>query len=285
MSSKLHRRALSPVIGSILFCSATPSLATTDQQRAVGSQYYYCQLQHNFLLAGPTGGMPKVRDITKSDSKEMAWITGDKGPEVIEANAIVEMDGRISDLNMSWMQYGMLGWPYVARTDLDNILLYIGYGGEYPLAEDHKLAPQGNFDPDKLFVEIETRDLKPIRIAREIALSRPGEMQSDLRSLAEIPPWQKSASISMWLRDLDAFRGKHDLLEFRVNDLLVEKEMGLKRRYVRGGTLHLGILPEVISQFSAAEQKMRVLVRRRETDNGCRLNTVQPEPVNDEEML
>jgi hypothetical protein len=285
MMKRLTDRHPLRLVGLALASAAVSSLANAEQQRPVGSQYYRCQMEHNFLLLSPAGGMPSFRDITKSKSKAVSWESTTTGPETIEADAVVETDGRISDLNMSWMQFGILGWPYVARTDLDNLLLHIGYGGQYPLDQKHNLPPLGQFDPDKLFAKLETRELKPIRVAREITLSRPSEYNFSLGGLADIPPWQKSASIGLWLRDLNHFRGQHDRLDFRIHELAVVKDQGLQRRYVRGGTLQLGIMPAVIGQFAAAEQKMQAIAADRFDNPSCKLHTVEPDPVNDEEML
>jgi hypothetical protein len=172
----------------------------------------------------------------------------------------VEADGKLTNLNIGWLQSGIMGWPYSARDDLDNIYLEVGFGnGSGPFTPDHKTLPQDHFDPNLLFVEIETLHFKKIKHPLILKLFSPSATATSetMGGLADIPAWRKSASIYAWWPDLKRFAGNNKTLGFQLSAIVLRGDE-FQHDPLNNGILDVSVMPAVIEHFYATETMLKV---------------------------
>ena len=265
------------LLGIAVAATALWPAICSAQERPVGSTYYRCSIVHRFLALDRYGKPPQFVDLTHPKRPASIWpLTTKEGPEILEGQAEVENDGRISDLRMAWLQSGTLGFPYSARADLDGILLKVTFGHR---EEGPKGTSLTRFDPEKLYVRIEVQQRDKIKVPLTLRLDRYPFSAATLGGLADIPAWQHSASIGMWWRDLRAFAAGDAGVNFQLNGLSIVEGRGLAEKQVLYGKLDLSPIPAVIEQFAAVE----AMLQQRATNRASECTKITVEQQIDEE--
>ncbi|MFS2111123.1 hypothetical protein ACCC88_15640 [Sphingomonas sp. Sphisp140] len=210
---------------------------------------YECSAEVKFTLPGPYGAPPVFKHPLEPKRPRWQWQAGSHGPETIEASLRVDADGNVTDLHISWMQSGLLGWPQIGRADLDDIALHVTFGEAY--GSRRKAAAPTEFDPALLSVEVEALETRKMKRPRLLTLRRSWD-DAPLGGLADIPPWLRSASIHLRWEELKAFAGDRRSLDFSIEEI-VFRDRQFHHDRIRGGALDLSVMPQVIERFREAE--------------------------------
>lgn len=251
------------------------SASAQPPERPVGSVFFECPITVNFYVPGPEGGVPSFKYPLKPKRPMPAWDRAVAGPERIDASAIVETDGSISNLQMYWMQSGLIGWPQIGRADLDDLVLYVRFGGlPGQLGLPRSASTTDHFDPARLTVEVRALETRSMKRPRLLTLKRNFGDVEQLGGLAEIPPWLRSASIYLSWTELARFAMGRPKLNFQVEEIVFRDGQFYHDR-VRGGMLDLSVMPRVIEQFQEAERQLKLKAANARSE--CRQVTVQPE--------
>jgi hypothetical protein len=215
-----------------------------------------CTTEVKFLLPGPYGALPVFKSPLDRKRPHRRWDPAVQGPETIEATAVVGADGAIRELRMYWMQSGLMGWPQTGRADLDDVALYVSFGQSESLGGLTRLAgPHAKFDPALLSVEVRAQETRKMKRPRLLVLRRSIGDKEHLGGLADIPPWLQSASIYLGWDELQRFTGSLPRLLFSIEEI-VFRDGRFHHDHVRGGDLHLSVMPEVIARFREAEARL-----------------------------
>lgn len=262
---------------ALLMVAMGAGASVQPPERSVGSVYHECATTVHFFLPGPDGGVPSFKIPLKPKRPVQIWDRAVAGPERIDASAIVEPDGTISNLHMYWMQSGLIGWPQVGRADLDDVVLYVRFG-DFP--DQPSLARSADslrrFDPALLSVEVSALKTRSMKRPRLLTLRRSMSDTEQLGGLAEMPPWLKSASIHLSWTELASFARGQPKLALLVEEI-VFRDGQFYHDTVRSGTLDLAVMPRVIEQFQEAERQLKLKAANAQSQ--CRQATVQPEEI------
>lgn len=243
---------------------STPAMAS---ERAPGDIYYRCALKQRFSLPGFVGGAPIW---ARPDGRKTPVKPGEAIEQIDASLEVDDKDGALSDLSISWVQSGRLGWPYIWRADLHPVYLIASFNLLEPLPAD---TPA--FDPARLKIEIEVvseRKLKPglnFRLWRD----RRDKEWLSLGGPAHVPAWRKSAEVSIAWPDLAAYAQGDRWLHYELSQPDPVDGYAF-RRTVSQGRVDLSIIPALVEEFRKAEQVLRANAAAR---NGCE-RQVQPEP-------
>jgi hypothetical protein len=262
---------------ALLMVVIASSASAQPSERPVGSVYFECATTVHFFLPGPDGGVPSFKFPLKPKRPVQVWDRAVAGPERIDASAILAPDGAISSLHMYWMQSGLIGWPQVGRADLDDLVLYIRFGGSRDQASLAKSAGSlGRFDPTLLSVEVSALETRSMKRPRLLTLRRSMGDTEQLGGLAEIPPWLKSASIHLPWTELSRFANGQPKLTFFIQEI-VFRDGQFYHDGVRSGVLDLTVMPRVIEQFQEAERQLKLKAANAQSQ--CRQAKVQPQEI------
>jgi hypothetical protein len=253
-----------------------PDASLHGTERVPGSIYYECSTRVSFMVPGPYGNPPVLKHPLKPERPAVRLTNATTaGPEFVEGTAVVETDGKITNLSMYWMQLGLLGWPETGRADLDDIVLYLRYGG-YPRSTGlaQRAGVFDRFDPKYLAVEVRALETKKMKTPRLLTLSKSSGGGDLMGGLADIPPWLKSASIYTSWDELERFSQGQARLFFSIEEIVFRDDQ-FYHDHVRGGTLDLSVIPAVIAHFQEAEEQLKAKAGNRTSQ--CKEIEVQPE--------
>jgi hypothetical protein len=242
---------------------ATPAAAA---DRAAGDIFFRCHIRHSFSLPGFLGGTP----IWARPGRPNAPAGPRDSIEQIDASAEMdEKDGALSNLSISWVQSGRLGWPYVWRADIHPVYLIASF-----LEEDVAAASGPAFDPAKLRIKITHVSDTKLNRDLDFRLWRDGQDRTSLMlgGPADVALQRKSADVSIAWPELAAYAKGDRWLHY---GLYRSRPAGshVRRWTVHEGRVDLSIMPALLEQFRKAEQALRTSIAER---RDC-VRNVEPE--------
>jgi hypothetical protein len=250
--------------------AALPSLsapAFAAAGRAPNDVFYRCSVKHSFRLPGFAGG---TQVWTERRGRDLTTKPGDI-PERIDAWLEVnEKDGIVSELSISWVQNGRMGWPYVWRADLHPIYLVASF-------QESQILPGGSpaFDPASLKIKLEVVSGKKLRDTLAFRFWRRGQNKQSLMlgGPAQVPAWRKSAEVTVAWPELASYaKGQpslhYELYRPRSGDGFAPQDV------ISEGRVDLSIIPTLIEEFRKAELALMANVAGR---RDCE-RIVEPEP-------
>ncbi|MEA3046988.1 MAG: hypothetical protein QOJ53_1320 [Sphingomonadales bacterium] len=255
---------------SLLFAAAPA--AAQRFERAPGTVYHYCTARHDFPFLRAQGRQPVMATRIHGRVETQPW--PDAGLERIDGGIEVYEDGSVRDLNLSWMQAGLMGWPYVWRPDIHPIYLI----GKFRKIEGVDRAAT-NFEPGALELQIEILSERRLRKPLIFRLWRDDQAPGTLALGGEavIPAWRRSANLTVFWRDLAAYAGGQQQLNYTLSEPARFPYNGVPRMEARG-TLDLSIMPALLDAFRAAEAAL--MRRAANAAHDCQ-RLVEPEPTVD----
>ena len=242
---------------------ATPAAAAN---RAPGDIFFRCHIRQSFSLPGFLGGTP----VWARPGRPNAPAGPRDAIEQIDASVEVnEKDGALSNLSISWVQSGRLGWPYVWRADIYPVYLIASF-----LEEEVPAASGQALDPGKLKIKISVVSDSKLHRDLTFRLWRDGQ---DMTSLtlggpADVAVQRKSADVSIaWPELADYARGQ-SWLHYGLYRSKPARDF-VRRWAIHQGRIDLSIMPALLEQFRKAEGALMANVAAR---RDCMRN-VEPE--------
>jgi hypothetical protein len=259
------------LFAAILLLAAAPAAAQRFE-RAPGTVYHYCTARHDFPLLRAEGRPPVMATRTHGRVETQPW--PEAGFERVDGGVEVDGDGSVRDLSISWVQAGLIGWPYVWRPEIHPIYLI----GRFRKVEGVGRAP-ANFEPGALELEIQVLSERRLRNPLIFRLWRSDQAPGTLALGGEavIPAWRRSAVATLPWRDLAAFAGGQRQLNYTLSEPARFPYIRMPRMEARG-TLDLSIMPALLDAFRAAEAA--VMRRAADPARDCQ-RLVVPEATND----
>lgn len=252
---------------ALAMLSAVPEPAGTAG-RAPGDRFHHCSIIRKFSLPGfagpPVWARPRQPNAPAKPGEAI---------EQIDASLEVdEKDGVISNLSISWVQSGGMGWPYVWRADLHPIYLTASF-------RQAEAGPAGTgpaFDHRALKIRMSVLSARKLRHALAFRLWRDGQAWDSLSlgGPAHLPAWGKSAEVSIEWSELAAYAGDHRWLHYELYRPRPEGRT-LVRQTVSKGRVDLSIIPAVLEEFLKAEEALRANVPTR---RGCEAEVELEQP-------
>ena len=253
---------------SICAAAALSLLATpaATAERSTGDVVYRCSLKQAFSLPGFGGGTAVWAQRGKPN---VPFKPGDAVERIDASVEVDEKDGALSNLSISWVQSGLLGFPYVWRADLHPV---------YLIASFHRaeILPAGRpgFDPAGLIIKIDVVSATKLGRRLDFRLWKDGQDKLSLMlgGPAHVPVRRKSAEARVAWPELAAYARGHRWLHY-----------GLFRSTspylpITEGRVDLSIMPALLEQFRKAEQALMANVAAR---RDCTRQVV-PEPNPDD---
>jgi hypothetical protein len=243
-----------------LICAAAAlSLLSTPGAaagRATGDVYYGCHLKQAFSLPGFGGGTA----IWAQPGKPNVPVKPGDTFERIDASVEVdEKDGARSNLSISWVQSGRMGWPYVWRADLHPIYLIASF-------QRPEMLPAGGpaFDPAGLIIKLDVVSDKKLSRVLDFRLWREGQDRESLTlgGPADVARRRKSAEVSIAWPELAAYAKAERWLHYQLYRSVPEPDY-VRRDVVSEGRVDLSIMPALVETFRRAEQALMANVAAR----------------------
>ncbi len=235
--------------------------------RSTGDVFYRCALNQRFSLPGFGGGAAVWARPGKPD---VPVKPGDAVERIDASVEVDEKDGRLSNLTISWVQSGLLGWPYVWRADIHPIYLIAHFDGPEVLPVG---APA--FDPARLKIRFDVRSARKLNRALYFQLWRDDQDKGSLTlgAPALVAARRKSAEVSIAWPDLAAYARGHRWLHYQLYRSEPARDY-VRRIVISEGKVDLTIMPALLDEFRRAEQALMANVAARKD---CTREVV-PEP-------
>jgi hypothetical protein len=256
---------------AILTALATASAPAVAAGRVPGDIYDRCSVKWPFSLPGFGGGKPAWQERKDASPRSQDV------PERIDASVEVdEKDGLLSDMSISWVQNGLMGWPYVWRADLHPIYLIASFRQPDNLSGD---SPA--FDPAGLKIQLEVLSGRKLHNPLALRFWREGQDRQSLTlgGPADVPAWGKSAEVTVPWPELADYANGQPWLHYELYRPRLAGGYAPKAT-ISEGRVDLSIVPALIEEFRKAEQALRSSVAAR---RDCERN-VEPEPSPDADI-
>jgi len=229
---------------------ASPA-AAYPRYRQEGAAYHRCAISQQVPIFTIAGRTPEYAHRENGRLITAPW--PESGTEGFSASVEVNADGALSNLDLSWSQAGIFGWPHSWRTDIHPIAIRAEYKSiQQPRSDD------GRFDPAAVKIELRVASEQRLRGAWRLELRKESTATSlmALGGDAELPSWGRSADATILWGDLDRYADGAPYLFFE----LLRADRAPRRYGDTGslkGTLYLDPVRRAIAQLQVADRQLR----------------------------